>query len=254
MKTLVKHSLYNKVLLSLSLLFSTTVFADDINLVYEFSEEMDWTEGSSLNSDILEPINRPVHHFNDFVYRHVLGPVTKLYVDCTPNRVRISFKNFFSNLKYPIRFVSNVLQFKIKEAYYESLKFGINSTIGIFGINTPSEKYSVLNEIPDEDLGQVLAVWGIPEGPYIMVPILGPSTLRDLPARFVGRKINIIDINSDNWDTVDSELIALLNTAEILSINEEMLPRYESAKKTSIDFYTALRSAYLQQRDQAISE
>lgn len=254
MKTLVKHSLYSKVLLSISLLFSTTVFADDINLDYEFSEEMDWTEGSSLNSDILEPINRPVHHFNDFVYRHVLGPVTKLYVDCTPNRVRISFKNFFTNLKYPIRFVSNVLQFKIKEAYYESLKFGMNSTIGIFGINTPSEKYSVLNEIPDEDLGQVLAVWGIPEGPYIMVPILGPSTLRDLPARFVCRKINIIDINSDNWDTVDSKWIALLNTAEILSINEEMLPRYESAKKTSIDFYTALRSAYLQQRDEAISE
>ena len=64
-----------------------------------------------------------------------------------------------------------------------------------------------------------------------MVPILGPSTLRDLPARFVGRKINIIDINSGNWDTVDSEWIALLNTAEILSINEEMLPRYESVKK-----------------------
>ena len=254
MKTLVKHSLYSKVLLSLSLLFSTNVFADDINLAYEFSEEMDWTESSSLNSDILEPINRPVHHFNDFVYQHVLDPVTKFYVNCTPNRVRISFKNFFSNLKYPIRFVSNVLQFKIKEAYYESLKFGMNSTIGIFGINTPSEKYSVLNEIPDEDLGQVLAVWGIPEGPYIIVPILGPSTLRDLPARFVGRKINIIDINSDNWDTVDSKWIALLNTAEILSINEEMLPRYESAKKTSIDFYTALRSAYLQQRDQAISE
>ena len=254
MKTLVKHSLYNKVLLSLSLLFCTTVFADDINLAYEFSEEMDWTESSSLNSDILEPINRPVHHFNDFVYQHVLDPVTKFYVDRTPNLVRISFKNFFSNLKYPIRFVSNVLQFKIKEAYYESLKFGINSTIGIFGINTPSEKYSVLNEIPDEDLGQVLAVWGIPEGPYIMVPILGPSTLRDLPARFVGRKINNIDINSDNWDTVDSKWIALLNTAEILSINEEMLPRYESVKKTSIDFYTSLRSAYLQQRDQAISE
>ena len=76
MKTLVKHSLYNKVLLSLSLLFSTTVLADDINLAYEFSEEMDWTEGSSLNSDILEPINRPVHHFNDFVYQHVFYPVT----------------------------------------------------------------------------------------------------------------------------------------------------------------------------------
>ena len=254
MKILVKHSLYNKVFLSIFLIFSSTVFADNINLDYEFYEEMDWSEGASLNNDILEPINRPVHYFNDFVYQHVLDPITKLYVDCTPDSVRNSFKNFFTNLKYPIRFISNVLQLKIKNAYYESLKFGMNSTIGIFGINTPSDKYSVLYEVPDEDLGQVLAVWGIPEGPYIMVPILGPSTLRDLPARFVGRKINIIDINSDNWDTVESEWIALLNTAEILSINEEMLPRYESVKMSSIDFYTALRSAYLQQRDQAISE
>ena len=215
---------------------------------------MDRSEGAIFNNDILEPINRQVHNFNDFVYQYVLDPATKLYVDCTPDNVRNSFKNFFSNLKYPIRFISNILQFKIKEAYYESLKFGMNSTVGIFGINTPSDKYSVLNEMPDEDLGQVLAVWGIPEGPYIMVPILGPSTLRDLLAGFFGRKINIIDINSDSWDTVESEWITLLNTAEILSINEEMLPRYNSLKTTSIDFYTALRSSYLQQRDKVISE
>ena len=128
------------------------------------------------------------------------------------------------------------------------MKFGINSTIGIFGIYSPANKYDFLNEIPNEDLGQVLAVWGVPAGPYIMVPILGPSTLRDLPARIIGREINPIDVSSDNWNTVDAQWITLLNTAEILSLNEEILPKYKKLKKVSIDPYTALRYTYFQQR------
>ena len=253
MKILENHFLYKQLLLITSLLFSTSIFADNANSEYEFSEEENWSENTTLNSDFLEPINRQVYHFNDFIYLNIFDPITNVYVNYTPKAVRNSFKNFFVNLKYPIRLVSNVLQIKMKEAYYESLKFGMNSTLGIFGINTPSDNISFLKEIPDEDLGQVLALWGIPEGPYILVPILGPSTLRDLSARVVGREINPIDVRSDNWDTVESKWTNLLNSAEILSINEEMLPRYKSVQKASIDPYTALRSAYLQQRALEIS-
>ena len=254
MKTLVKHSQYHKIIFSIFLLFSNIIFADNFYVDIDLDREIDWSERESLRSDIFEPINRRVHHFNDFIYQYILAPSVNLYMASTPDIVRESFDNFFLNLKYPIRLVSNVFQLKIKEAYYETLKFGINSTVGIFGINTPSDKFSFLNEIPDEDLGQTLAVWGIPEGPYIVVPIFGPSTLRDLPARLIGRKINILDINADNWGNIQPEWITLLNTLEILSINNEILPRYESLKMTSIDFYSALRSAYLQQRDRAISE
>ena len=87
-----------------------------------------------------------------------------------------------------------------------------------------------------------------------MVPILGPSTLRDLPASMIDRKLNFIDVNSDNWGTVKSEWIILLNTSEILSINEEMLPKYDKIKMSSLDVYTAIRSAYLQQRDNDLGE
>ena len=242
------------VLLLTSLLFSTSIYGDILYSDYEFSDAENWSETTVENSDILEPLNRPIYQINDFLYLRVFDPITNVYVKYTPESLRKSFKNFFTNLKYPIRFVSNVLQIKIKEAYYESLKFGINSTVGIFGINAPSDKFSFLSGIPDEDLGQVLAVCGISEGPYIMVPILGPSTLRDLPARIVGRNLNPIDVSSDNWDTVESEWVDLLNAVEILSINEEMLPRYMSLQKTSIDPYTALRSAYLQQRAQEVSQ
>ena len=85
-------------------------------------------------------------------------------------RIRVSIKNFFTNLKYPVRFFSNILQFKIKESYYESLKFGINSTVGIFGINTPADKFSVLNDIPEEDFGQVLAFWEYLRGRLLWFP------------------------------------------------------------------------------------
>lgn len=254
MKTLINHSHYKKFILSTMLLFSSGIFADNFNLDYEFSEEENWSDDTAVNSDPLESINRLVYQFNDFFYIRIFDPITNVYVNHTPKSVRNSFKNFFVNLKYPIRFISNAFQAKIKESYYESLKFSINSTVGILGINTPSDKFSFLNGIPDEDLGQVFASWGIPEGPFIMVPILGPSTLRDLPARIIAREINFIDVNSDNWDTVESEWIALLNTAEILSMNEEILPRYKSVRKASIDPYTALRSAYLQQRSQEIAK
>jgi len=254
MKILANRFLYNKVLLFTTLLFCSCLFADDSNLDYGFSEEENWSDDTEIKSDLLEPINRSVYHFNDFIYLHLFDPVTNVYVNYTPESVRNSLNNFFTNLKYPVRFLSNVLQFKVKEAYHESLKFGINTTMGIFGMHTPSDKYDFLNEIPDEDLGQVLAVWGVPAGPYIMVPILGPSTLRDLSTSIVGREINPIDIRSDNWDSVDSRWIALLNTAEILSLNEEILPRYRGLKKASIDPYTAIRSTYFQQREQEVSQ
>lgn len=254
MKISVNHFPYKKLLLFSSLLFTTSIFADTANSDYEFNEEESWSTDTSVNSDPFESFNRPVYHFNDFIYLRILDPITNVYVNYTPKIVRNSFKNFFTNLRYPVRFVSNVLQIKFKESYYETLKFGLNSTVGIFGINAPSDNLSFLNCIPDEDLGQVLATWGIPEGPYIVVPILGPSTLRDLPARVVEREINFIDVSSDNWKTVDSEWTTLLNTAEILSIYEEMLPRYKSVQKTSIDPYLAVRSAYFQQRAQAVGE
>ena len=253
MKILAKHFLC-KIFLCVNLFYSINLYADEFIDNYNFDEDVNWSSHINLANDIFEPINRPVFYFNDYIYNHILNPFTDFYTDYTPELVRNSFKNFFANLKYPSRVFSNILQFKIKEAYFESLKFGINSTVGIIGLNTPSDKFSFLNQIPDQNFEKVLAAWGVPQGPYIVVPILGPSTFRDLPAQIIDRKLNVIDVNSDNWDTVDSEWITLLNTAEILSINEEILPKYYNVKKTSIDFYSALRSAYLQQRDQAISE
>ena len=254
MKILVSRSLFKLILLIAFIFASNILLSENISIDYEFDDEISWAVAENYNIDILEPINRPIYYFNDFLYQHFFNPINNIYIVHVPKGIRVSIKNFFTNLKYPVRFFSNILQFKIKESYYESLKFGINSTVGIFGINTPADKFSVLNDIPEEDFGQVLAFWGIPKGPFIMVPILGPSTLRDLPASMIDRKLNFIDVNSDNWGTVKSEWIILLNTSEILSINEEMLPKYDKIKMSSLDVYTAIRSAYLQQRDNDLGE
>ena len=252
MKILVKHFQYSTLLL-FSLLFSTFIFADDTDHIFEIGEDY-WSVNTIESIDLLEPINRKVYYFNDFIYLNIFDPITNVYVNYTPATVRHSFRNFFTNIKYPIRLISNVLQIKFKEAFYESLKFGMNSTVGILGIMTPSDKFNFLNSIPNEDIGQAFAIWGIPEGPYIVLPILGPSTLRDLPARVIEPGLNFMNTRSQSWNTYDPVLATIFDVTKILSINEEILPLYKSIKKTSIDPYSATRAAYLQQRANEISE
>ena len=253
MKTLVRHFQIFKVILLTYICTSVSSIVLFGDIDHELNDGLNWSESSNFTSDIFEPFNRTVLHFNDIFYQYILEPLTESYIHYMPGRFRFSCENFFSNLKYPVRLISNLLQFKFNEAYRESLKFGINTSVGILGINRPSDKFSSLRGLPDEDLGQVLAVWGIPEGPFIIIPILGPSTLRDFPARMIGREINFLDINLRSGVSSDSEFIMLLNTLEILSSSEQIIPRYNSLRNTSIDFYSALRSAYLQQRDREIS-
>ena len=126
-----------KLILLIAFIFASNILlSENISIDYEFDDEISWAEAENYNIDILEPINRPIYYFNDFLYQHIFNPITNIYIVHVPKRIRVSIKIFFTNLKYPVRFFSNILQFKIKESYYESLKFGINSTVGIFGINT----------------------------------------------------------------------------------------------------------------------
>lgn len=251
MKILVKHFLCNILFLLSLILCSINIFAEDSlsdSEYYGYSENDIWAEEIS-EYDPFEIINRPIFYFNDFIYLKIMDPVTNVYVDYTPKSVRRSFKNFFANLKYPIRFVSNILQLKGKKAYRETLKFGINSSVGILGIFKPSDKFDYFKDMPPEDIGQVFASWGIPVGPYLVLPLYGPSTLRDFSGKLVEREFNPLDFSSDNWDdNVRSEWITTLRIVEVLGQNEVMLPRYKSMKKTSVDPYSLMRSSYLQQR------
>ncbi|RCL31890.1 MAG: VacJ family lipoprotein [Puniceicoccaceae bacterium] len=221
----------------------------------DFDYELeDWGISERTSVDPFEMTNRSVFKLNDIFYEMVLNPVQDLYQSCTTVELRQSLKNFFHNLKFPIRFVSNTLQFKYKQAYYESLKFGLNTTVGIFGFARPSDHFEFLREIPEEDFGQVLAFWGIKEGPYLVVPFLGPSSMRDLPAKFFEPVINPFEAPVGLWDDVDWQWLFYFNSLELVVISSEQIPAYQTLKATSIDPYLALRSSYRQMRRRAIQE
>ena len=118
--------------------------------------------------------------FNDELTTYALRPVAHGYALIVPLPARTGISNFFDNLQFPVRFVNSVLQGKLKRSAQETGKFVFNSTFGIGGLFRVSDHVSGLTDIPPEDFGQTLAAWGLPPGPYLVIPVLGPSDCRDL--------------------------------------------------------------------------
>lgn len=128
-------------------------------------------------SDPLEPINRKVHQFNEFLDKIVLKPAAIGYQQVTPKVVDDGVTNVFENISEPTNAVNNLLQAKPKQSGISLARFALNSTVGIVGFFDPATSLG-WRETP-EDFGQTLAVWGIGSGPYLVLPLLGPTTLRD---------------------------------------------------------------------------
>ncbi len=129
-------------------------------------------------NDPLEDANRKVFAFNQFVDRNAIVPVAKAYRDTVPDPVRDSLRDFINNLREPIIFVNDALQGQFQRAGETMGRFVINSTIGMGGVVDVAGRWGV--PFHEEDLGLTLGTWGVPEGPYLVVPVLGPSTPRDL--------------------------------------------------------------------------
>ncbi len=132
---------------------------------------------SGATRDPLEGFNRAMFRFNEKFDEYLLKPLAKGYRAVLPGFARQGIANFFSNLRDPVVAVNNVLQGKFKQAGSDLLRFAINSTLGLAGLFDPATAMGL--EKHDEDFGQTLAVWGVGEGPYLVLPIFGPSTLRD---------------------------------------------------------------------------
>lgn len=127
--------------------------------------------------DPWEGFNRDMYAVHDSVDRAVLEPVARGYRSVTPGPVRTGVRNFLRNLRSPVTFVNDLLQGEIERAGVTFVRFGVNTTVGMAGLLDPATSMGM--ERHDEDFGQTLAVWGVEPGPYIFVPVLGPTTLRD---------------------------------------------------------------------------
>ena len=197
-------------------------------------------------SDPLEPFNRAMYTFNDVFDRALLKPLATGYRYVIPSPVRRGVGNFFYNLRAPTTFINDLLQGKPSRARQTLDRFLLNSSIGLFGlidIATP------LGKPPhEEDYGQTLAVWGVPSGPYIVLPFLGPSTMRDS----IG-KIPEFYIADPLWDPGNLTVTVTRFGLRLIDLRSRLLG-VDRILQMQVDPYLFLRETYLQQRSAQISD
>ncbi|MEM7674195.1 MAG: VacJ family lipoprotein [Verrucomicrobiota bacterium] len=199
-------------------------------------------------SDPLEPVNRAVFAFNDKAYDWVLEPIASGYKKVTPEPVRKGIGNFFENLAFPIRLVNSALQGKFGRAGQETGKFFVNTTVGVFGFIKVSDDIDGLADVPSEDLGQTLGVWGVPNGPYLVIPILGPSTIRDAVGSIGDPYLHPYAWTEHVWDDWEWEIEWSLQTIELINDSPDLIERYEMIEEIAVDPYISMRDAYFQNR------
>ncbi|MDE2366588.1 MAG: VacJ family lipoprotein, partial [Betaproteobacteria bacterium] len=128
--------------------------------------------------DPYEKVNRESYSFTDVVDRKILEPVANFYIDHVPNPVRRSVGNFYDNLEYPNVVLNAFLQGKVRQGFEDSLRFIVNSSVGVGGLFDVASHMGLVQH--NEDFGQTLGVWGVDAKTYIFIPILGPSSNRDI--------------------------------------------------------------------------
>jgi phospholipid-binding lipoprotein MlaA len=198
-------------------------------------------------ADPLEPVNRALFAFNDKAYFWVMKPVAQGYRAVVPEVMRISVRNFFANLAMPIRFVNNLLQGKIRNSGVELLRFALNTTAGIGGLFDPAkDDFRLLPR--DEDLGQTFGTYGFGHGLYIVLPLLGPSSLRDTVGRAGDSFLDPIYYVEDTEVAIGAKVLKAENGIS-LRIGE-----YEELTKSALDPYVAVRDAYSQYREKKVKE
>ena len=196
--------------------------------------------------DPWEPFNRAMFTFNEDVDRWVLEPVAKGYDVVTPDELQRCIRNFFWNLRVPIEGLNGLLQGKPVQSASDVGRFTVNTTIGLAGFLDLATYFGL--ERHDEDFGQTLGVWGVPNGPYLVIPLLGPSTVRDTGGLAVDSALVPTWYFLDAAVTIGSRVVDTVNTRALV------LEDVKRAREASFDFYSAVRSAYLQRRESLVND
>lgn len=202
------------------------------------------------NNDPLETVNRAIFSFNDTVDTFVIKPIAQGYRAIVPVPVRDAVRNFLRNLKSPINFANQVLQGDLTGAGTVATRFVVNSTIGVAGLMDVGENFGLEHE--EEDFGQTLAVWGVPQGPYVVVPLLGPSNPRDIVGLVVDTIADPLNIYAEEHDKMwitytRAGLTVIDNRARLIDPMDDL-------KRNSLDYYATIRSVYTQFRNAQVTD
>lgn len=189
--------------------------------------------------DPWESWNRGVYKFNDALDRGIAKPVARAYVHVVPKFMRTGVNNFFANLNTPRVMINDALQGKLKAAGNDLGRFLLNTTVGVGGLLDPATSAGL--DRNDEDFGLTLGHWGLHPGPFLEVPILGPSSVRDLPGRAVDTYMNPQQYIKDQWVKYGLWVVYFVDKrASLLSLDETL--------KNVYDPYAFIRDAYLANR------
>lgn len=199
-----------------------------------------------LEYDPAESFNRKIFWFNDKADVYVLEPAARGWDFVVPDRVQTSLSNFFRNLAFPIVFINSALQAKPHAAAVELARFMANTTFGVGGLFDPATSWGM--ERQEEDTGQTLGYWGVPAGPYLVLPLFGPSNPRDAVGLAGDSLLGIYTFFIIPYVTFGTSTIRVLNDRAAI------LDEVRNAKKASVDYYVFVRNAYLQRRNTLIED
>jgi phospholipid-binding lipoprotein MlaA len=201
--------------------------------------------GKADPRDPWERFNRSSFAFNDALDRAVAKPVAKAYKKVTPRVIRTGISNVFSNLTTVTTVINDALQGKMRDAGRDSARFLLNSTLGLAGLFDPASAAGLENN--DEDFGQTLGKWGVKSGPYLMLPFLGPSTVRDTFARIPDQYTNPVTYLEDDSTRYIIQGVAFLDLrAGLLDLDAQL--------ERSYDRYAFVRNAWLQRREYKVTD
>jgi phospholipid-binding lipoprotein MlaA len=191
--------------------------------------------------DRVEGFNRAMFRFNDGLYKVTLRPLAKGYVKVMPAPLRRGFSTFFHNLEFPIRFVGNILEGKPGGAAVETGRFVMNSITSL-GFVATADDVPQLKERPS-DLGRAFGTWGVGHGTYLVLPLLGPTSLRDGTGQLLSGYLLDPVHYVQGWESR-----AGINAFRITNESPELMDSYDQLKSAAIDPYVALRDAYSSRR------
>jgi phospholipid-binding lipoprotein MlaA len=204
--------------------------------------------------DPLESVNRGIFDFNDTLDVYAIEPVSRTYRNNVPDFLQTGITNFFLNLRYPSYLVSDILQGKFEQALEHTGRFLINTTVGIVGLVDVAEDIGLPDH--EEDFGTALAYHGVPAGPYLVLPLLGPSNVRDGVGRIVDGFLDPIGwiYYSSASSGVKLGVSATALGVKLINTRAGLLQAVETAKESSLDYYLFTQGAYYQYRNGVITD
>lgn len=188
--------------------------------------------------DPFEGINRAMYGFNETLDEKIARPIARGYVNAVPDEIRGGVGNFFRNVTYPTVIINDVLQGKLRQSGRDTTRFLLNTTFGLVGFLDPATLVGL--ERNDEDFGQTLGVWGLGQGAFVMLPFVGPTTLRDGTGQLGNGAVSPLSYTGDEYALPLYALSAVNSRAQLLGV--------ERVVEQQFDRYAFVRGAYLQNR------